>query len=56
MLSWQQRSLLAARIANPNLPDILPRLEHPPFILSVLAQILSLLNLIGGDSVVVMAA
>jgi len=35
-----------ARIANPNLPDILLLLEHPPFTPSVLAQMLSLLNLI----------
>nr|WP_242017405.1 hypothetical protein [Microcystis wesenbergii] len=31
MLSWPQRSLVAARIANPDLPDILLLLEHPPF-------------------------
>ena len=30
-LAWsQQRSLVEARIANPNLPDILLLLEHPP--------------------------
>jgi lipoyl(octanoyl) transferase len=30
-LAWsQQRSLVAARIANPNLPDVLLLLEHPP--------------------------
>jgi lipoyl(octanoyl) transferase len=30
-LAWsQQRSLVAARIANPDLPDILLLLEHPP--------------------------
>lgn len=30
MLSWPQRSLVAARIANPDLPDVLLLLEHPP--------------------------
>jgi len=30
MLSWPQRSLVAARIADPDLPDILLLLEHPP--------------------------
>ena len=46
-LAWaQQRSLVAARIANPDLPDVLLLLEHPPFTPSVLAQMLSLLNLI----------
>ena len=30
-LAWaHQRSLVAARIANPNLPDVLLLLEHPP--------------------------
>ncbi|MDB9431337.1 lipoyl(octanoyl) transferase LipB [Microcystis aeruginosa CS-555/01A07] len=30
-LAWaQQRSLVAARIANPDLPDVLLLLEHPP--------------------------
>jgi lipoyl(octanoyl) transferase len=30
-LAWsQQRALVEARIANPNLPDILLLLEHPP--------------------------
>ena len=35
-----------ARIANPDLPDILLLLEHPSLIPSVLAEMLSLLNLI----------
>ncbi|MDJ0563541.1 MAG: lipoyl(octanoyl) transferase, partial [Microcystis sp. M49629_WE12] len=30
-LAWsQQRSLVEARIANPDLPDVLLLLEHPP--------------------------
>jgi lipoyl(octanoyl) transferase len=46
-LAWsQQRALVEARIANPNLPDVLLLLEHPPVYTLVLVQILSLLNLI----------